>query len=577
MTKVKRFPVKAIRHRVRGGPYQQMRETIRLIGTAIKNGSRYLPIRNYAAGLATTANPKDYLGQVRAIYDDIIKRWRYVKDPLDREMLTFDPHALAQLVLGLDGVGVGKGKGAGDCDCIASAAGAALRSIGFPVRIGVTASPGSPAGRMFGHVFVQTQIPGMGWITFDPVLHPKRQFGAVPAHSRIAFFNLDGRVIGQRGNVIGLNGADENEGVKEMYGRIAPLSHWQDMGFGGADGVEPEDWRAYGPSDFGELAEQQGIYPCDNIGLAAEAELELMELPNGKFTVGSRTPILEVVPKDLRYVKKHGRPYDGMGAVSDTGSIYAYDGSLGFFTKIFSAAKSAVSKVGSGIKSIVKRIPGGKYLIKLGSKLYKLSKKFVRPLIKYVGKYATKLAPVAALIPGYGPAIAAGLYTAGKVAQLMEKYGVVLKGAKGALRKLKFKSGKKAKKFKKAMKKAAAKEKRKAEKMGRGKYRQHVKGKIKGKMAGDDDYVNEEYEMFLGAVAPAKRIRRMLRRGRRMARGLPVKRGPMIFPGRRREMFARSRVPMGPYAHLFPGVPKGPLRRAMLKVYLKKNPSARRR
>lgn len=180
-----------------------MRETVRLIGKAIRNGSTYLPLRNHAASLASLAPPKNYLGQVANIYFDAVKRWRYVKDPVSKEYLSYTPEVLTNLVLGLDGVGAGRGFGVGDCDCIASAIGAELEAIGMPTRIAITAPRNAPPGPMFGHVFVQAKIPKIGWITVDPVLHPHRKFGATPYHSRIAFFNLNGDLLGYRGNVVG--------------------------------------------------------------------------------------------------------------------------------------------------------------------------------------------------------------------------------------------------------------------------------------------------------------------------------------------------------------------------------------
>lgn len=175
--------------------------TIKLIGQAIKSGSTYLPIRNHAAALATLAGPKDYLGQVKQIYRDAIKRWRYVNDPWGTELLTYGPEALARLVLGLDGRGVGAGRGAGDCDCITAAVGAELMSIGRPIRIAVTAPRWAPSGANFSHVFIQASVPGHGWVTVDPVLHPHHGFGAITPHSRIAVFDLSGNLQGYAGNV----------------------------------------------------------------------------------------------------------------------------------------------------------------------------------------------------------------------------------------------------------------------------------------------------------------------------------------------------------------------------------------
>jgi hypothetical protein len=81
--------------------------------------------------------------------------------------------------------------------------------------------------------------------------------------------------------------------------------------------------------------------------------------------------------------------------------------------------------------------------------------KVVKPLMKFVGKWASKLAPIAAMIPGYGTAIAAGLAAAGKVAKLMTKFGVATKGIKGAVRGLKLKNPKKLPAFQRALKSEA--------------------------------------------------------------------------------------------------------------------------
>lgn len=195
------------RHRFQGGPPRQTRETIKIIGQAIRKAAEYLPIRNHAAAVATTAGPKDYLGQLNAIYNDFIHRWRYVRDPIHKELVTTSPAAAAKYTLALDGVGVGMGKGAGDCDCVTVALGAELVSTGFPVRIATTAGPGSPPGQLFGHVFPQAHVPNIGWITVDPVLHPNRRAFATAPHSRIAFWSLNGDLLGYKGNVRGLNGS----------------------------------------------------------------------------------------------------------------------------------------------------------------------------------------------------------------------------------------------------------------------------------------------------------------------------------------------------------------------------------
>jgi len=244
-----------------------------------------------------------------------------------------------------------------------------------------------------------------------------------------------------------------------MFG--APnITQWEDYGLGGVDdGQEPEDFRRYGLPNYGAYAEMLGIMSGEEVPLIAEVSQDLYG-----NRVLARTPMLELTPQDYKYIQVLKRPYQGMMALGDDGTLYEYEGTdgtlgWGFFKKIFKKAKSAVRKVARRVKGaatkILKKIPGGKYLLKLGSKIFKIANRLVKPLTKFVGKYAAKLAPVAALIPGYGPAIAAGLYTAGKIANLMNEYGVKLTGPAGAVRSLVFPGGNVAKKFKKALTKAA--------------------------------------------------------------------------------------------------------------------------
>jgi len=171
-------------------------------------------------------------------------------------------------------------------------------------------------------------------------------------------------------------------------------------------------------------------------------------------------------PHDYNYIKQNGAPYEGMLALGDNMEVYTYDGSLGFFKKLFrkikKGTKKAIKKAKQLAKKLLKKIPGGKYLLKLGEKLWKVSKKLVGPLAKLVGPIAKKLAPIAALIPGYGPAIAAGLHMTGKISGLMKKFNVKVAKKKGdPVGKLRFKSDKDAAKFQEALKAEAEKESRK--------------------------------------------------------------------------------------------------------------------
>lgn len=440
-----------------------MRETLRQIGSAIRKASVYPPIRNHAAAVASLAPPKNFLSQLQHIYKDFISRWRYVKDPTSRELLTASPEAIWRLTMGGDGIGVGLGRGAGDCDCATIALGSMLEGIGFKTRLGTTAPVTARPGRLFGHVFIQAYVPKIGWMTVDPVLHPKQPFGATANHSRIAWWDLDGNLLGKGGNYLG--GESEMEG--ETMAMQRNIEQWEDWGMAGVtepEGYEePMDWSMIGLSDWGWVASPGGgkMSAVATYGYIDGAQLNgmLAEVDSNDVwdpTTGTyRTPMLELSVDDYAYMQQHGRPYDGMLALGDTGEPYVYDGLSGWFKKIFKKIKKGVKKVAkkikSGVKKLLKKTKFGRWLIKVGGKIKKIAMKIVKPLVKFVGKYAAKLAPIAAMIPGYGTAIAAALCAAGKIANLMQKYGVFTEGKPGKVRTLKLKHPKKFKKFSKSL------------------------------------------------------------------------------------------------------------------------------
>jgi hypothetical protein len=485
-----------------------MDKTIRIIGKAIKDASEYLPIRNRAAALATKAPPKNYLEQLKQVFNDFVKRWRYVKDIHGKELIVTNPEQIFHLVMGgkSEDPGVGFGLGAGDCDDATVAIGAQLKSIGFPVRMATMAPTIAPPGDLMNHIFIQAAVPGIGWMTVDPVVYPHHGLGWTPPNSRLAFYNLEGRLIGKQGNF-----KKRRQPMYQGYdglGDVPPTNYWRDYaGFGEFTEGEPDDFRVYGIRDFGSLAEYMGITDlgdCPAPGFVAEVDVD----ENGR----SWTPALELSEDDYKYCKRAGSPYHGMLALGDNAEQYIYDGGLGFFRKLWGRIKRGVKTVVRKAKSIgkrlISRIPGGKYLMKFGKKLWKISKKYIKPLVKFVGKWAPRLAPVAALIPGVGPAIAAAMYTSGRVAKLMSKYGVKVKNyAGGKVSKLKFPSGKSAKRFKRALKKSARMVKRRSKRRGRIKSRsmRDLLRKIRAKRSSSPSFIRK----------PMRSVRRFSRRAAR--------------------------------------------------------------
>lgn len=196
---------------------QAYKTTVALIGEGIRKGSEYLPIRQYAAGLATTAPPKDYLRQVKAIYDDFTGRaWRYVREP--GEIVHTTGRSIFSQILGAD-ARPGQ-RGFGDCDDATTALGACFAAIGLPVQIVTSAPPGSK--KLFTHVFPRVHIPRLGWLTADAVGYPKHPLGWFPPSQRAAFWDLSGRLVETRGDVpanfaLGDDSNDITEKKKEVY------------------------------------------------------------------------------------------------------------------------------------------------------------------------------------------------------------------------------------------------------------------------------------------------------------------------------------------------------------------------
>ena len=175
-------------------PADRLRKTVELIGQGIRSASVYPPLRLHAANVATRAKGhKNYLGQVKAIYDDFLKRWKYVRDIEGLETVATTGPAIWGLVAGAFNKNP-KQKGHGDCDDATAYLGAAYKAIGLPVRIVTMSRAGEPAHQQ-SHVYPEVNIPGKGWIPTDPVAHPKPLGSAPPASARI-IWSLFGHMLG---------------------------------------------------------------------------------------------------------------------------------------------------------------------------------------------------------------------------------------------------------------------------------------------------------------------------------------------------------------------------------------------
>lgn len=196
-------------------PEQAIRRTIQLMGQGIKGGVDNLAFRNWIASIAALAPRRDFLGQARRVYDAIVKRWRFVGDPVNKEWLNFTPDAQMGLTLGFS---LPSGIGFGDCDCITTALGSAFYSIGFDVLLRTIKPYEGPQvlnavqrekdgireilmpvheRNIPSHVGLLVKIPGYGLMSVDPVLEDKIDgFGFCPPSKFTLIWNLEGDIVG---------------------------------------------------------------------------------------------------------------------------------------------------------------------------------------------------------------------------------------------------------------------------------------------------------------------------------------------------------------------------------------------
>lgn len=146
-------------------------KTVGWMRRLIVQGSKSLPIRETAANLAMRYATDQ--GKIRAIFDFVKNKMKYVRDPLHQEMLAgADYH---YTTMGAEGYA------RGDCDDHTIMLGAMLESIGYPTRI--TTARMRPGNGAFDHVFIEVN-DRTGWIPLD-ASNKKREAGEPPPANRL--------------------------------------------------------------------------------------------------------------------------------------------------------------------------------------------------------------------------------------------------------------------------------------------------------------------------------------------------------------------------------------------------------
>jgi len=139
--------------------YLGTRKTVEHIQALIRAGAKDFYVRQKAIDvlLERGVKPKDYLGEIQALFEWVQSNIRYTKDPFRLEVL-HSPRRMLELR-------------AGDCDDMTILLSALLEAIGHPVRL-VLVGPDPRRPRLFSHIYLEVHHKGR-WIPLDATMpHP---------------------------------------------------------------------------------------------------------------------------------------------------------------------------------------------------------------------------------------------------------------------------------------------------------------------------------------------------------------------------------------------------------------------
>ena len=133
--------------------YLGTRETLEQIQEIIYEGIKDFYVRQKAIDILIERGirPKDYLGEIKALFEWVQQNIRYTKDPYRVEVL-HTPRTILELR-------------AGDCDDMTILLGAMLESIGHPIRF-VIVGPDISRPKVFSHIYLEVKYKNK-WIPLD--------------------------------------------------------------------------------------------------------------------------------------------------------------------------------------------------------------------------------------------------------------------------------------------------------------------------------------------------------------------------------------------------------------------------
>jgi hypothetical protein len=136
--------------------YRGTQKTVEHVQALIQQGAKDFYVRQKAIDilLAKAVQPKDYRGEIKALFEWVQRNIRYTKDPFRVEVL----HS-ARRLLELR---------AGDCDDMTILLGSMLEAIGHPVRLVLT-GPDPLRPQLFSHIYLEANHQGR-WVPLDATM-----------------------------------------------------------------------------------------------------------------------------------------------------------------------------------------------------------------------------------------------------------------------------------------------------------------------------------------------------------------------------------------------------------------------
>lgn len=136
--------------------YRGTKTTVEHVNALIQAGAKDFYVRQKAIDilLERRVKPKDYLDEIKALFEWVQQNVRYTKDPFRVEVL----HSAGRMLE----------LRAGDCDDMTTLLGAMLEAIGHPVRL-VLVGPDPLRPLLFSHIYLEAYYKGR-WIPLDATM-----------------------------------------------------------------------------------------------------------------------------------------------------------------------------------------------------------------------------------------------------------------------------------------------------------------------------------------------------------------------------------------------------------------------